>query len=207
MKTISVGPLQTNCYVILLDNHQAIIIDPGFEPETILEACGQAEVKHILLTHAHFDHAGAVDVIREKTSCQVLLHARDSELYRNTHSMALLYGMEASRLDPPDILLDREGPIEDLPLSIRLLETPGHTAGSVCYILDNILFSGDTLFAGSIGRTDLPGSNPLEMKTSLEKLMSLNGDFKVFPGHGPSSTLMIEKVTNPYFRKNTSYDF
>ena len=198
LNTVTVGPLQTNCYVILSRNKQAIIIDPGFESEKILEVCGQAKVTHILLTHAHFDHVGAVDIIRKKTGCKVLLHAKDRELYGRTHNMALLYGMEAEPLDPPDILLNSEGQVLDLPLSAHFLETPGHTAGGVCYVLDDLLLSGDTLFAGSIGRTDFPESSSTDMRRSLEKLISLNDDFKVFPGHGPSTTLEHERQSNPF---------
>ena len=111
--------------------------------------------------------------------------------------MEALFGITADKLNPPDILIESEES-ENLPFHIKMLHTPGHSRGGVCYLLEDHIFSGDTLFAGSIGRTDLPGGDMRQIEQSLKRLQTLPGDCNIYPGHGPSSVLGVEKETNPY---------
>jgi hydroxyacylglutathione hydrolase len=196
VETIPVGLLETNCYLVLAGN-SLVIIDPGSDPEVILQACGSRRVSHVLLTHGHFDHVTAVDAIRKKKKCPVILHKKDICLYDNARETAAMFGCSSDILDPPDVVWDREEDLA-LPEPFRVMHTPGHSPGGVCYIAYNYLFSGDTLFAGSIGRTDLQGSSTRDMEASLKKILLLPDDLKVCPGHGPSTTLRKEKETNPF---------
>ncbi|MBN1522700.1 MAG: MBL fold metallo-hydrolase [Candidatus Aureabacteria bacterium] len=196
--TIPVGPLQTNCYVILTSGGESVVIDPGFEAEKILKACGKTEMTHILLTHGHFDHVGAVDDLRQKAGCKVVLHEKELLLYKKACSIAAVFGLEGKELSPPDILIKEEEMPVSLPFEVKVFHTPGHSKGGVSFLIGDILFSGDTLFAGSIGRTDLPEGSWQDMQKSLHKLMSLDDSLLVYPGHGPATNLEIEKRTNPF---------
>ena len=198
IQTVTVGPIDTNCYIIFGLDVGTIVIDPGFEAEKILGVCKDTPVTHILLTHGHYDHVSAVDDIRKKTGAKVILHKRDEALYSNAHNMALLFGLQAEVLDSPDILMDDEKLPSSLEHDFQVIYLPGHSSGSVAYLAGKHLFCGDTLFAGSIGRTDLPGGDPYDMEGSLRKLIAFEDDLQVYPGHGSSSTLKKEKESNPF---------
>lgn len=189
--TLPLGDYQTNCYILHQEgNRDCVVIDPGYEPEIILSYLSEKglTLQAILLTHGHFDHVGAVRELAAQTDCQVYLNPKELAMppmltagplyYTNT------YG-EGDRLDIAGI-------------SFRVLETPGHTPGSVCLITDNNLFSGDTLFRGSCGRTDLPCGDHRAMTESLKRLAALREDYNVYPGHGSNTTLAREQKTNPY---------
>lgn len=188
---LPLGDYQTNCYIVHEENStDCLIIDPGYEPETLssyLEEKGLTP-EAILLTHCHFDHVGAVKDLAAQYDCKVFLDKKE-------------LAMPPMLTNGPLYYTDGYGDGDTLTLAgipIQVLETPGHTPGSVCLIMEDTLFSGDTLFAGSCGRTDLPCGDARAMRDSLRRLAALSENYRVCPGHGPSSTLNREKKTNPY---------
>ena len=188
---LPLGDYQTNCYIVHEENStDCLIIDPGYEPEIIssyLEEKGLTPAA-ILLTHCHFDHVGAVKDLAAQYDCKVFLDKKE-------------LAMPPMLTNGPLYYTDgyRDGDTLTLAgIPIQVLETPGHTPGSVCLIMEDTLFSGDTLFAGSCGRTDLPCGDARAMRDSLRRLAALSENYRVCPGHGPSSTLNREKKTNPY---------
>lgn len=195
VRCIPVGMLQANCY-LLCSGGECCLIDPGDEPERLIRAVEESGCtpRFLLLTHGHFDHYGAVRPL--------LAHWPELAVY--VHESDLCDGDEQLRLHRDDAAhqrLLREG--DELTLgghSIRVLETPGHSAGSVVFQVEDVLFTGDTLFAGSCGRTDFPGSSPRAMRESLRRLAALEGDYRVLPGHGEGTTLQAERRTNYYLR-------
>ena len=182
-----------NCYLIREEQAKScVVIDPGGNANKVLKYLEDNGLKleAILLTHGHFDHVGAVKELYEKTLCKVYLHTDDLMLPESLSAGPLFYTNE---YDEGDVL-------ELAGLTIRVMHTPGHTEGSVCLLVDDVIFSGDTLFCHSCGRTDLPGGDWAAIVKSLKRLAALEGNFWVFPGHGPSSTLRDEKKYNPYMR-------
>lgn len=188
---LPLGDYQTNCYIVHEENStDCLIIDPGYEPEIIssyLEEKGLTPAA-ILLTHCHFDHVGAVKDLAAQYDCKVFLDKKELAMPPMLTNGPLYY---TDGYGDGDTLT-----LADIP--IQVLETPGHTPGSVCLIMEDTLFSGDTLFAGSCGRTDLPCGDARAMRDSLHRLAVLSENYRVCPGHGPSSTLNREKQTNPY---------
>lgn len=187
------GAYQTNCYIIH-EQHSAgcCVIDPGCNPETILDTLDALglTLEAILLTHGHFDHVGAVRDLAADTGCQVYICAEDLALPQQLTAGVLYHTQtyaEGTRLHLAG-------------LDITVLQTPGHTPGSVCLLIDDTLFTGDTLFAGSCGRTDLPGGSWEQMRRSLDRLASLEPNYWVLPGHGESTSLSDEKKHNPYLQ-------
>ena len=189
------GAYQTNTYIVRdrEDSRLCVVIDPGYEANTILDYLdeNQLTAKAILLTHGHFDHVGAVKELAAETGCDVYIHAAESQLPPMMTAGALYYTHTYGEGD-------KISPIEGM--EIAVLHTPGHTPGSVCLLYGQHLFSGDTLFQGSCGRVDFPGGSPREMMESLNRLASLQLNYRVHPGHGDSTTLDTEKRTNPYMR-------
>jgi len=188
---LTVGAYQTNCYLVWQEERtDCVVIDPGYVPEKILETVRQQgkTVAAILLTHGHFDHVGGVKEMAKETGCPVFLRPEEKELPEIMTAGSLYctdhYGESLTVAG----------------LAFTVLHTPGHTPGSVCLLCEDVLFSGDTLFAGSCGRTDFPGSDPAEMARSLNKLALLPGDYQVFPGHGEATILSYERKQNPYLR-------
>lgn len=197
--TLPLGAYQTNTYIVENEGHCAII-DPGYEPDTILSflAKGNLTADAILLTHGHFDHVGAVKEIVKKTGCKLWMSQRDWSQKANPLT-SYFYPLANCDLAEAQFCEDGEE-ISAAGLTFSVLETPGHTWGSVCYLCGDALFSGDTLFAGSCGRTDLPGGDWNEIQQSLRTLAQLDGNYTVYPGHGNSSSLAEEKQYNPYMR-------
>lgn len=186
---MQLGSYGTNCYIVWDEvTKNAAVIDPGDEAPSVLQTL-QKEGLHlqmILLTHAHFDHIGAVDAIQAATGCKIYLHKAD---------LTLPPEMTGTTPHPTDFYGEGDTVTLDS-IVFHVLHTPGHTPGSVCLIADDVMFSGDTLFAGSCGRTDFPGSSWMQMESSLRKLYNLSGDYTVLPGHMGSSTLERERKTN-----------
>ena len=190
---LPLGDYQTNCYIVHEENStDCLIIDPGYEPEIIssyLEEKGLTP-EAILLTHCHFDHVGAVKDLAAQYDCKVFLDKKE-------------LAMPPMLTNGPLYYTDGYGDGDTLTLAgipIQVLETPGHTPGSVCLRTEGALFSGDTLFAGSCGRTDLPGGSWEQMTASLKRLAAIPENLWVLPGHGETSTLDSEKKYNPYLR-------
>lgn len=190
---MALGAYQTNCYIIHDENSKTCyVIDPGYDADTILdklESLGLS-LEAILLTHGHFDHVGAVKELAAETQCEVYIHPDDLTMPPMMTAGALYY----TRTYTEGTRLKLAG------LDIAVLHTPGHTPGSVCLLCDTTILSGDTLFRGSCGRTDLPGGDWATINKSLNRLAALEGNFWILPGHGPSSTLRDEKKYNPYMR-------
>ncbi len=191
--TLTLGLYQTNCYIVHNEGKkECIVIDPGYEADTIMNrtALLGLEIKAILLTHAHFDHVGAVRQIAADTDCQVFVQEKELSMPEAMMGGPLYY----------TDLYPAEGTVQVAGLAIKVLHTPGHTPGSVCLLIADAMFSGDTLFAGSMGRCDFPGSSIFDMRKSMKKLHALPGDYRVFPGHADATTLEYERKTNPYLR-------
>ena len=190
--TLTLGLYQTNTYIIHeASSKSCCVIDPGYEAATILDKLEDLglTLDAILLTHGHFDHVGAVKDLAADTDCRVFVCAEDALLPPMFTGGTLYYTDTYA-----------EGSILNIAgLYIHVLHTPGHTPGSVCLLVEDALFSGDTLFAGSCGRTDI-GGDWAAIQKSLKRLSSMDADFTVFPGHGESTTLAAEKRYNPYMR-------
>ena len=190
--TLTLGMYQTNTYIIHEENSTSCcVIDPGYQANPILETLEDLglTLDAILLTHGHFDHVGAVKDLAADTDCRVFLCPEDTQLPPMFTAGKLYYTDSYA-----------EGTILNIAgLYIHVLHTPGHTPGSVCLMVDDVIFSGDTLFAGSCGRTDI-GGDWAAIQTSLKRLARMEANFKVFPGHGGSTTLAEEKLYNPYMR-------
>ena len=193
MKHLALGAYQTNCYLVWEENSPTcVVIDPGYEPDTILDEAKKLgkEITAVLLTHGHFDHVGGVKELAAETGCPVYLHEAELSMPPQMTAGPLFYTNTYGEGDF----------VEAAGLSFKVLHTPGHTPGSVCLLCENAMFSGDTLFWGSCGRTDLPGGSWATIRKSLLRLADLSGDYNVYPGHGDATTLSFERKMNPYMR-------
>ena len=207
VRGIVVGVFQENCWIVgNRRSGEAICIDPGDQPEEIIALAKDmgVSIKYIVNSHAHVDHILGVSGVHNETGAKFLLHESDLELLRTGWQNAEeRYGfdVEAPPPDPDQFVIDGDI-IEVAGLRLRAIETPGHTAGSVSYYSDEgLLFSGDTLFRGSIGRTDLPGGDfEQEMRSICDKLLALPDDTTVLPGHMQETSIGDERASNPFIR-------
>ena len=199
--TLPLGAYQTNTYIVHdSEASSCALIDPGYEADTILETLAQLglTVDAVLLTHGHFDHVGAVEEIVTKTGCKLWCSESDWSQFPNP---VTAYFYPIANCDFCEVSFCEDGEIIHAGgLTFRVMTTPGHTHGSVCYLCEKAMFSGDPLFAGSCGRTDLPGGSGKFLRLSLERLAELEENYWVYPGHGESTTLAEEKRYNPYMR-------
>jgi glyoxylase-like metal-dependent hydrolase (beta-lactamase superfamily II) len=205
VRGIVVGSFAENCWVIgNRRTGEAICVDPGDQPHEILAMARDmgVRIKYIANSHAHIDHVLGVAGVRDATGARFLLHEGDVGILRGTADTARRWmGAEIPQPPDPDGFLDDLDEVDVDGLKLRVLHTPGHTQGSVCFYADGVVFAGDTLFAGSIGRTDLPGGDyDQEMASIVERLMSLPDDTIVLPGHMDQTTIGQERQRNPYVR-------
>lgn len=205
IKSIMLGELGANCYVITdRATGDTAVIDPGAynaRLDSIIKEIGYDKVKYVLLTHGHFDHIGGVNEVVSGSGGKARVAIGRADIPMLTDSMKnLAYPFSMTTLDPikHDITLDDNDKIMLGESEITVINTPGHSKGSVCFLCGDSLFTGDTLFAGSAGRTDFPGGSYREMKNSLARLAALKGDYKVYPGHDRASTLQRERESNIY---------
>lgn len=196
------GEMTTNCYIAADENTKnAVLFDAPDDAEKILEFITENGLKlcFVMLTHAHFDHILALDTILKKTGAKLLLHKAE-EKYLNDKALNLVSMISQSLPQFNDYQVLNDGEVINLDdIEIKVIHTPGHTEGSVCYLMDKVLVSGDTLFHQSIGRADFPlGNYDDEIASIVNKLMVLEDDISVYPGHGFSTTIGRERKENPY---------
>lgn len=189
MHIVDGPPLYTNCFLLLGDQGHAVAIDPAADAQRFIDALeeNKAQLTHILLTHGHHDHVGSVEPLRKKYGAKVIMNKADADFFN----------IKA------DEFYEDMGTIQIDDMIFKTIFTPGHTPGSTCIACGDLLFTGDTVFAGDIGRTDLPGGNHTEMVKSLRKLCAaITEDLQVLPGHEEFSSMDIEKESNPYLQAN-----
>ncbi len=199
IKSLVVGPLEVNCYIIGdEETKKAMIVDPGDEPDRIIDLIKEDSLTpvYIFCTHAHFDHVGAVPELKEDTGAKILLHKDEKEIYEAARDMAAFWGYDIPPLPEPDLFVKEGDTIEVGKLNFKVLHTPGHSPGGICLYGNGIVITGDTLFAGSVGRTDFHGGDLNKLKESFKRLLTLPENTEVLPGHGPKSTIGIEKREN-----------
>ena len=204
VKCLTVGALNTNCYILKDDgSHAAVVIDPGADAILIKSELLNMDAypSVILLTHGHFDHILALDELRTEKST-VCIHEKDAGLLQQSDLIPPnVLGYNPWPFKKADILFgDRDRHISIGEFKFEVIHTPGHTEGSVCYLFDDLLFTGDTLFHGGKGRTDFSGGDSEKMKKSLELLYNMPGDYAIYPGHDKASTLSEERLHNPYLK-------
>ena len=201
IKRLVVGPLEENCYIIGDEqSREAIVIDPGDEPDRIIEAIKELglRVTAIICTHAHFDHIGAVSELKAATGAKVLIHSEDMELYDGARDQAAFWGYDLDDLPRPDGFLKEGDEVRAGNITFQVLHTPGHSPGGICLYGSGVIFTGDTLFQGSVGRTDFHGGDMSRLKDSFRRLLKLPEDTKVLSGHGPETTIGREKRENMF---------
>lgn len=205
IKKFEVGPLLVNCYVVYNEKTKdAFIIDPGDEPDLVVDFIKEENlyIKYIICTHGHFDHIGAVKELKDETGAKIILHKEEIEIYKNSPEVArLFFGMEIESQPEPDQLIEDGETLLIFGREVKFIHTPGHSPGSISIYLNGYLFTGDTLFAGSVGRTDLIGGNMQKLLSSLKKLATFPPDTVVLPGHGPKTKIEFEKKSNPFYHE------
>lgn len=203
LKHLVVGSIGTNCYLVgCQETKEAAVIDPGGDADRILQAVKEdnLQVKYIINTHGHGDHIQANGPLQKATGAQILIHRLDAECLIDPERSLLAFMGDKTGGPAADRMLE-DGHVIAIGTTVKLdvLHTPGHTKGGICLKSDRLIFTGDSLFAGSIGRTDLPGGSFPELIQSIkEKILPLDDQFLVYPGHGPSTTVGIERRENPF---------
>ena len=201
VKSSSFGNMDNNCYLIVDEKtNKSALVDCSEYSEKMINLIGNTDLEYILLTHGHCDHIAGAKQIKEKYNAKIVIAANDEPmLHSGRLSLAVFIGGEQNDADADVIVKDNDKIILG-DTEISVISTPGHTKGSVCYLVENSLFSGDTLFYCSCGRTDFPSGSVEEMMNSLKRLKSLEGDYTVYTGHGSHTTLNFERKNNPYMK-------
>ncbi|MBU8847946.1 MAG: MBL fold metallo-hydrolase [Desulfobacterales bacterium] len=204
IKKLEVGPIMANCFILGCEStRQAVVIDPGDDADRILMELAKSElkVKYLINTHGHFDHVSANKKMKEATGAQIAIHPEDEPMLHELSQSALMFGLSSENSPPADILLKDKDEITFGEITLKVIHTPGHSRGGISLYTSGHLFAGDTLFAGSIGRTDLPGGDYDTLISSIrEKLLIFDEDTIVYTGHGPETTIGNEKRMNPFLR-------
>lgn len=199
--TLSVGPMQANCYILECEETKnAIIIDPGGDGDFIIDFIDSKELKpeFIINTHAHIDHIAANKDLKSRTSALICIHEEDADMLVNPQRNLSFFIGSSIASPPPDRLLIDGDMLKSGTINLQVIHTPGHSPGSICLLSQECIFTGDLLFSGGIGRYDFPGSSYNLLIKSLKKIMNLDSDLIVYPGHGPATTIGEEKETNPF---------
>jgi hydroxyacylglutathione hydrolase len=206
LETLTVGPFQENCYVIGDEETlEGAVVDPGDEAVRIALAVEQTnlEIGRILITHAHIDHVGAVAALADEYACPVLMHAEAEPMLEQLPTQAMMMGLRFGKVPSVDHYLEDGQVLEVGGLELEARYTPGHAPGHLAFYAESeaVVFAGDALFAGSVGRTDLFGGNmEVLMRSINERLMTLPDETQVFPGHGPQTTIADERRHNPFLQ-------
>lgn len=202
LKEMPVGPIMANCFILgCEDTRQAAVIDPGDEADRILMALAENKLtlKYIINTHGHFDHVGANKRLKEATGAQIVIHPQDAPMLSQLSITASAFGLSAENSPKADVLVEDGDTISFGNITLKVIHTPGHTPGGISLHTGKALFVGDTLFQGSIGRTDLPGGDYATLINSIKKqLFILGDDTVVYTGHGPRTSIGTEKRFNPF---------
>jgi hydroxyacylglutathione hydrolase len=204
IKKLEVGPIMANCFILGCEStKEAVVIDPGDDADRILMELAKSElkVKYLINTHGHFDHVGANKKMKETTGAILAIHPDDEPMLNELSRSAQMFGLSAENSPPADLLLNDGNEVTFGEITLKVIHTPGHSMGGICLYTTGHLFAGDTLFAGSIGRTDLPGGDYDTLISSIkEKLLSFDDDTIVYTGHGPETNIGNEKRMNPFLR-------
>lgn len=198
----TVGPLESNSYLLVDETtREAALLDPGMESEPVADVLARERlaVTAIINTHGHFDHVFGNAYFKAKTGAPLLMHRADLDLVKRLEEQSLYFGFRATPSPSPDRFLEEGDEVRVGGIRLRVLHTPGHSPGGICLVTEGAAFVGDTIFAGSIGRTDLPGGSAEELLTSIrEKLLALPDETVLYPGHGPATTIGHERRHNPF---------
>ena len=203
LKMLVVGPIQSNCYILGCERtRQAAVIDPGGDADKILVELAKDNLRCVCIinTHGHFDHSGDNKRLKGVTGAQLIIHRADAPMILHQASSGGMWGIKVDNSPPPDRYVEEGDLITFGDVSLKVLHTPGHSGGGISLVTDKMAFVGDTLFAGSIGRTDFPGGDYDGLLRNVrEKIFPLGDEVVIYPGHGPKTTVGRERRTNPFF--------